>query len=139
MKLRDAEGVGDAVGAGVGGALAGKARRGPNAAFGIGMLVAKMVGVDDDGNSRRGKDMEAILWKPTSCIWGRTVSVLGAGMKICITDVAVESTKKEECAAAATGKDTGLMAVRTGLMENNGVGESRLAGVIRGGAEPKSV
>ncbi len=69
---------------------------------------------------------------------------MGAGIKMCTTDFAVQSTKNEELVAATTGKATGLtggrtglMAVRTGLMDD--IRERRQVGVIRGGVEPESV
>ena len=93
--------------------------------------MAKMMYVVGDGGSRRGKEMNAILWKPTSCVWGTTVSVLGAGMKISTTDDAVQSTQNRECAAADTGKDTWLMAVRA-------FGVAKLAAGFRDGVELKS-
>lgn len=69
---------------------------------------------------------------------------MGAGM-MCTTDVAVPSTKHEEWTAAATGKDTGLvcvktglMAVRTWLMHDTCIGERKSAAGSRDGVELKS-
>ena len=64
---------------------------------------------------------------------------------VCTTDVVVPSTKHEEWMAAATGKDTGLlcaktglMAVRTRLMDDICIGERKSAAGSRDGVELKS-